>query len=37
MKWKPQIHGMQAYKPGKPIEEVKKNVRAFGSSEACFK
>ena len=23
MKWKQQIHGMQAYKPGKPMEEVK--------------
>lgn len=30
MKWKQQIHGMQAYKPGKPIEEVKKQ---FGLSE----
>ncbi len=24
MKWKQQIHGMKAYQPGKPIEEVKK-------------
>ena len=27
MKWKQQIHGMKAYQPGKPMEEVKKNVR----------
>lgn len=30
MKWKQQIHGMKAYQPGKPIEEVKK---MFGLSE----
>jgi len=30
MKWKQQIHGMKAYQPGKPIEEVKK---LFGLSE----
>ncbi len=44
MKWKQQIHGMKAYQPGKPIEEVKKmygldevvklasNENPFGSS-----
>ncbi|MEG0258939.1 MAG: histidinol-phosphate transaminase [Lysinibacillus sp.] len=30
MKWKQQIHGMKAYLPGKPIEEVK---REFGLQE----
>ncbi len=30
MKWKQQIHGMKAYQPGKPIEEVK---RMFGLDE----
>ena len=30
MKWKQQLFGMQAYKPGKPIEEVKKE---FGLEE----
>lgn len=30
MKWKQQLDGMQAYKPGKPIEEVKKE---FGLDE----
>lgn len=30
MKWKKQLYGMQAYKPGKPMEEVK---REFGLSE----
>lgn len=30
MKWKQQIHGMKAYQPGKPMEEVKK---MFGLSE----
>ncbi|MEK4229016.1 histidinol-phosphate transaminase [Solibacillus sp. FSL H8-0538] len=30
MKWKQQIHGMKAYQPGKPMEEVK---RMFGLDE----
>ncbi len=30
MKWKQQLHGMQAYKPGKPIEEVQ---REYGLKE----
>ncbi|MGE7023108.1 histidinol-phosphate transaminase [Solibacillus cecembensis] len=30
MKWKQQLHGMKAYQPGKPIEEVKKQ---FGLDE----
>ena len=30
MKWKQQLFGMQAYKPGKPMEEVKKE---FGLDE----
>ena len=30
MKWKQQIHGMKAYQPGKPMEEVKK---MFGLDE----